>query len=227
MGEIRDNVERVRERIAAAAIRSGRLAGEVQLVAVTKTVSPERVEEALAAGCVVLGESKVQEAKAKISIVSSRPRWHMVGHLQSNKARDAVAMFELIQSVDSVKLAAELSNCAERAGRTQPVLLEVNVGDEASKFGLKPDAVAEALAQINTLPRIEVQGLMTVAPFLPDPAQVRPYFRRLRELRDALKLRELSMGMTHDFETAIEEGATLVRIGTAIFGERQRHEPTE
>jgi len=212
----------VRARIAAAAGRAGRDPASVQLIAVTKTVAPERVEEALVAGLTVFGENKVQEAKAKIPLVSSRAHWHMVGHLQSNKARDAVALFELIHSVDSVKLATELNKWADQAGKTQPILLEVNVAGEASKFGLQPGDAEPALAEINKLPRLEVRGLMTIAPFCEEPEQVRPYFRQLRGLRDQLSLPELSMGMTHDFEIAIEEGATMVRIGTAIFGERHR-----
>ena len=182
-------------------------------------MAPDRIEEAIAAGQALFGESKVQEAKAKIPVVSSRARWHFVGHLQSNKARDAVELFELIHSVDSVKLAVELNKWAERAGKTQAILLEVNVSGEASKYGMRPEDVAAALAQINALPRVEVRGLMTVPPAGKDP---RPYFRQLRELRDRLGLRELSMGMSHDFQIAIEEGATMVRIGTAIFGTRPR-----
>jgi pyridoxal phosphate enzyme (YggS family) len=206
---IADNLARVRDRIARA--------GNAELIAVTKTVPPALVEEAVAAGQLVFGESKVQEAKAKIPVVSSRARWHLVGHLQSNKARDAVALFDLIHSVDSVKLAAELAKWAERAGKTQAILLEVNISGEASKFGFRPEDLPGALAQINALPRIEVAGLMTVPPAGKD---ARPFFRQLREWRDRLGVRELSMGMSTDFEAAIEEGATLVRVGTAIFGER-------
>ena len=172
----------------------------------------------------------MQEAKAKIPLVSSRARWHMIGHLQTNKARDAVALFELIHSVDSAKLAAELDKWAGRAGKTQPILLEINVSGEASKSGLKPEDLAATLEQINALPRIEIRGLMTMAPFAEDAEKARPHFRRLRELRDEMenrfgvRLPELSMGMSHDFEAAVEEGATMVRIGTAIFGERRTHD---
>lgn len=210
MSSIWENLERIRERIA-------RLNPRCQLIAVSKTVPPERIEEAIAAGQVCFGESRVQEAKAKIPLVSSRARWHMVGHLQSNKARDAVALFELIHSVDSVSLAVELNKWAERAGKTQAVLLEINVSGETSKFGLKPEDAPAVLEQINRLPRIAVHGLMTVPPLGKDP---RPFFRQLRELRDQLGLTELSMGMSQDYEIALEEGATMVRIGTAIFGER-------
>jgi pyridoxal phosphate enzyme (YggS family) len=217
VSSIADNLHSVRDRVARAAERAGRRADDVTLIAVSKTVSPEGIEDALAAGQFLFGESKVQEARAKIGVVSGRARWHFIGHLQSNKARDAVALFETIHSVDSVKLATELNRCADNAGKTQPILLEVNVSGEASKFGLKPEDLDAALAQINALPRLEAQGLMTIPPAGKD---ARPFFRRLRELRDALGLRELSMGMTHDFEIAIEEGATMVRVGTAIFGER-------
>jgi len=187
------------------------------LLAVTKTVPPELVDAALDAGITVFGENKLQEAKAKIPLVSSRAHWHFIGHLQTNKARDAVELFELIHSVDSLKLAAELSKWAEHAGKTQAILLEVNVAGEVSKFGIKPEDLPATLAEIQKLPRLEVRGLMTVPPFVGDP---RPHFRRLRDLRDVTGLRELSMGMSHDFQVAIEEGATIVRIGTAIFGER-------
>ena len=227
MSEVVHNINQIRERIRSAAARAGRRPEDVTLVAVSKTVEPERVEMALAAGQGLFGESKVQEAKAKIPLVSGRAHWHMIGHLQTNKAREAVALFEVIHSVDSVKLAVELSKCAERAGKTQAILLEVNVSGEASKFGLKPEALEFTLTEINRLPRLEVQGLMTIAPYVEEIEKARPYFRRLRELRDGLSLRELSMGMTHDFEIAIEEGATLVRVGAAIFGERKRHEPEE
>jgi len=215
--ELAATIHHLQDRIRA----SGR---EITLLAVTKTVPPERVDAALAAGITVFGENKVQEAKAKIPLVSSRARWHFIGHLQTNKARDAVELFELIHSVDSVKLATELNKCADRAGKTQPILLEVNLAGEASKSGIKPEDLQNALAQINQLPRLEVRGLMTVPPYCEEAEKVRPFFRRLRELRDATGLHELSMGMSHDFEIAIEEGATIIRIGTAIFGERKKHE---
>jgi pyridoxal phosphate enzyme (YggS family) len=221
------NIETIRQRIAAATRRAGRTAADVELIAVSKKVAPELIEEALQAGVTLFGENKVQEAKAKIPQVSSRARWHFIGHLQSNKARDAVALFEVIHSVDSVKLAAELDKWAERAGKTQNILLEVNVSGEARKFGLKPEDVPAALAEINRMPRLQVEGLMTMAPLVEDAEKARPFFRRLRQLRDELNLRHLSMGMSHDFEVAVEEGATLVRVGTAIFGERQKHELTE
>jgi pyridoxal phosphate enzyme (YggS family) len=191
------------------------------LIAVTKTVAPERVEQALDAGLDVFGESKVQEARAKIPLVAGRARWHMIGHLQTNKARDAVALFELIHSVDSVKLAGAINEAAERAGKRQPILLEINVSGERSKFGFPPAQFSAALEQINLFSRLEVQGLMAIAPYSDDPQKARPYFRKLRELAEEFSLPQLSMGMTGDFEVAIEEGATMARIGTAIFGERK------
>jgi pyridoxal phosphate enzyme (YggS family) len=224
---LRANINQVRARIAAAAQRVGRRADDITLVAVSKTVSPERIDEALALGVTMFGESKVQEAKAKSPLVSSRARWHMIGHLQTNKVRHAIELFELIHSGDSVKLAVELNKWAEHAGKRQAVLLEINVSGEAGKFGIKPEDLNAVLDQIAALPRLEVQGLMTLAPFSEDAGKTRPYFRRLRELRDAAGLRELSMGMSNDFEIGIEEGATIVRVGTAIFGERKRHEPEE
>ena len=220
MTELAATIHRLQDRIRA----SGR---EITLLAVTKTIPPERVDAALAAGITVFGENKIQEAKAKIPLVSSRAHWHFIGHLQSNKARDAVELFELIHSVDSVKLAGELDKWAAHAGKTQPILLEINVAGEAQKFGIKPEDLPATLAQINQLSRLDVRGLMTVPPYCEEAEKVRPYFRRLRELRDAAGLCELSMGMSHDFEIAIEEGATIVRVGTAIFGERKKHESTD
>ena len=220
-------IQVVRAKMAAAARRGCRQIDDITLVAVSKTVPPERVDEALALGVTTFGESKLQEAKAKIPLVSSRARWHMIGHLQTNKARVAVELFELIHSVDSVKLAADLNKWAERVGKTQAVLLEINVSGEPSKFGIKPEDLNAMLDPIVALPRLEVRGLMTLAPFAEDAEKARPYFRRLRELRDAVGLRELSMGMSNDFEIAVEEGATIVRVGTAIFGERKHNEPEE
>ncbi|MCX6900020.1 MAG: YggS family pyridoxal phosphate-dependent enzyme [Verrucomicrobia bacterium] len=223
MPTIAENIAAVCGRIGAAAGRAGRSAADIQLVAVSKTHPPEVVREAVAEGLTVFGESRIQEAKAKIPELSDKLRWHFIGHLQTNKAREAVELFHMVQSVDSVRLARELDQCAERASRTLAVLLECNVSGEGTKFGFKPDEVMAALAELNRLPRLEIQGLMTMAPFFEDPQEARPTFRALRELRDRLQqqhgipLPALSMGMTNDFEVAIEEGATMVRIGTAIF----------
>ena len=223
MSTIAENIAAVRDRIQAAAIRVGRDAGEVQLIAVSKRVPPEMVREAVAEGVTVLGESRVQEAKVKIPELPGKLQWHFIGHLQTNKAREAVGLFHMIQSVDSVRLAQELDKCAALAGRVLPVLLECNVSGENTKFGFKPDDVMAALPELNALRRLEIRGLMTMAPFFKDSQAARPTFRSLRELRDRLQqqhgipLADLSMGMTNDFEVAIGEGATMVRVGTAIF----------
>jgi len=236
---IEANLGVVRATIAAACRRAGRSPQDVLLVAVTKTVAPERIRAACACGLAVLGENRVQEAQDKIGALSDLAvDWHMIGHLQGNKAGQAVRLFQCVQSVDSVELAERLSQRATAAGRRLPVLLEVNVGGEDSKFGLRLAPVADhasvygallAAAQcICALPGLDVQGLMTVAPLVADPELARPIFRRLRELRDGLQAalpavdwQHLSMGMTDDYAVAIEEGATIVRLGRAIFGPRQ------
>jgi hypothetical protein len=220
------NLEAVQQRINAACERAGREPGSVTLVAVTKTQPPEVVAEAAKAGLSLFGENKVQEAKAKIPLCPGRLRWHLVGHLQTNKCRDAVALFEMIQSVDSLHLAEEIAKRADQAAKTMPVLLEVNAVGEASKFGYAPEQLLEELSRINALPRLEIHGLMTVPPWTLDPERVRPVFRQLRELKERCEqilgapLPHLSMGMTGDFEVAIEEGATMIRVGTALFGAR-------
>jgi hypothetical protein len=220
------NLDAVRQRIAQACARAGRDPAAVTLLAVTKSQPPEMVCAAAALGLSLFGENRVQEAKAKIPLCPGRLRWHMIGHLQTNKARDAVQLFEMIQSVDSLHLAAEINKSAERFAKTLPVLLEVNVAGEASKFGYRPEQLLGELQALNALRRLELHGLMTMAPWTPEPEKVRPLFRRLRELKAQCEqllgapLPHLSMGMTSDFEVAIEEGATLVRIGTALFGER-------
>jgi len=225
------NLEHLRRRIAAACARAGRDPASVTLLAVSKGQPPEVVRAAADLGLTLFGENKVQEAKAKIPLCPGRLHWHLVGHLQSNKARDAVHWFEMIQSLDSLALAAELQKQAEKAAKTVPVLLEVNVAGEASKFGYRPEALLAELRELNAFPRLEIQGLMTLAPWTPDPEKVRPVFRRLRELKAECEqqlgapLAHLSMGMSGDFEVAIEEGATLVRIGTALFGPRPARPP--
>lgn len=226
--EIAANIQAIQTRIEAACARAGRAPSSVTLMAVSKGQPPDLVKAAAEAGLVLFGESKVQEAKSKIPLCPARLRWQMIGHLQSNKCRDAVSLFEMIQSVDSLALAAEINKWAEKSGKTMPLLLEVNVAGESSKFGFNPDAVLAAVPEINRLPRIEIHGLMTIAPWAPDPEKARPSFQRLRELKrrceDVLgaPLPQLSMGMSGDFEVAIEEGATLVRIGTSLFGPRPR-----
>ena len=220
------NLKAVQQRIEAACARAGRDPGSVTLVAITKSQPPEVVCAAAAAGLSLFGENKVQEAKAKIPACPGRLRWHMVGHLQSNKCRDAVSLFEMVQSVDSLRLAEELNKRAEQAAKRLPVLLEVNAVGEASKFGYPPNELLADLGRINALPRLEIQGLMTVPPWRPDAEEVRPVFRQMRELKARCEqllgapLPHLSMGMSGDFEVAIEEGATHVRVGSSIFGKR-------
>ena len=217
---IERNLAAVRERIEAACARAGRSPDGVTLVGVTKTVPVEAIAEACAAGLRDAGENRVQEAVPKIEALDAlgvRPRWHLIGHIQRNKAKLAAERFAILHGVDSVRLAEALN---ARAQEHVPVLLEVNVGQETSKFGFDPTALPQALADIAPLTHLDVRGLMTVAPQVDDPERVRPLFRRLRGLRDELALEELSMGMSDDFEVAIEEGATMVRIGRAIFGER-------
>jgi len=217
---IDQNVREVERRIAGACQRAGRSTDEVTLVAVTKAIEVPAIEAAFAAGIRNFGENRVQEAKPKIERLEAlRPHltWHMVGHLQTNKAKTALDIFDIIHSVDSLRLAEALSR---RSQKKLPVLIEVNVSAEATKSGFPLPEVDEAVRQIGRLPSIEIEGLMTIAPWVSDAEEVRPVFRQLRQLGDALGLRHLSMGMTDDFEVAIEEGATLVRIGRAIFGER-------
>jgi pyridoxal phosphate enzyme (YggS family) len=222
------NLGSIQQRIAAACERSGRSASSVTLMAVTKTHPPETVQAAANVGLVYFGENKVQEAKAKIPHCPGRLRWHFIGHLQSNKARDAVELFEMIQSVDSLALAKEINRRCEQAGKRMPILIEINLAGEASKFGYAPERLLADLPELNALPRLEIQGLMTVPPWKPAAEQVRPFFREARELKERCEqvlgaaLPTLSMGMSGDFEVAIEEGSTLVRIGTALFGERPK-----
>ncbi len=229
---IADRVAAVRERIARAAARAGRQDGEVTLVAVAKTHPPERVREAFAAGLVDFGENKVQEAEGKVAALAdlAGARWHMVGHLQANKARKAVTLFDRIHSVDDVSLARRLEKAGAEQRKRVRVLVQVDLAGEESKFGLDEARLFPALEMMRGLKSVRVEGLMGFPPYEDDPERARPHFRRLRELRDAalardlLLGRDLSMGMSHDLEVAIEEGATLVRVGTALFGERNTQE---
>jgi pyridoxal phosphate enzyme (YggS family) len=220
------NLESIRLRMAAACARAGRDASLITLLAVSKTHPPEAIRAAVEAGQLFFGENKVQEAKAKIPLCPGRARWQFIGHLQSNKVRDAVELFEMIQGVDSLAIAREISKRALAAGKTIPVLLEVNVAGEGSKFGYRPELLLTELKELNALPKIEVHGLMAIPPYTPVPEKARPYFQKLRELKMRAEavlgapLPQLSMGMSSDFEVAIEEGSTMVRIGTALFGER-------
>jgi len=227
---ISENIARVEERINAACRRSGRPREDVRLVAVSKTHPPELIRAAFAAGLRDFGENRVQEAKAKRpELADLGATWHLMGHLQSNKARAARELFHWVHSLDSLRLAERLAQAADPGGARLPVLIEVNLGEETSKAGGRTGEVAALAEQIAPLETLELRGLMVIPPFLESPEDVRPYFRQLRALAGEIEsrnlpqvsMRELSMGMSHDFEVAIEEGATMVRIGTAIFGERE------
>ena len=225
MEDFASRLAAIQEQIAAAASRAGRNSSDIELVAVSKTQLADSVREALRCGVTHLGENKVQEARGKIEEIG-RGIWHLIGHLQTNKAREAVRLFDFIDSVDRIELAEELNTRAEPLGKIQNVLLQVNVAGESTKFGCSP-AQAQALAEsINALPRLALHGLMTIAPYAEESEKSRPHFAALRELRDqiqsatGLPLPVLSMGMSGDFQVAIEEGSTSVRIGTALFGER-------
>jgi PLP dependent protein len=228
MSSIADNLERVREHIAEAATKSRRSVDDIDLVAISKTHEAEKVREAIEAGQSLFGESRVQEARVKIPELPSNLRWHFVGHLQKNKIRHALPLFELIHSVDSLALAQEINRIAEEEGLHPRVLLEVNVGGEGSKFGFAPDKLRAGIESLLELPRLSILGLMTIPPIAEETEASRKYFVELRELRDRLQtefkvdLAQLSMGMTQDYVVAVEEGATLVRVGTAIFGERSK-----
>ena len=219
--DIERNIRDLERRIAAAAERANRSPAEITLVVVTKTIRPSLIQQAFEAGIRHFGENRIQEAKSKIEQLSSLeppPIWHMIGHLQTNKAAAAVELFHMIQSVDSIRLAEALSRHAQRNIST---LLQVNISGEASKSGFSPSEVSSAAEQIASLPHLDIEGLMTIAPLSNNPKEVRPVFRKLKLLRDSLGLEHLSMGMTGDFEVAIEEGATILRIGRAIFNERK------
>jgi pyridoxal phosphate enzyme (YggS family) len=227
------NVASIRERMAAAARRSGRDLSDIALMAVSKTQPPERIREAYDAGLRLFGENRVQEFAGKVEGLRDLhdAEWHMIGHLQTNKATKSAELFRAVDSVDSLKLSEKLDAAARALGKKLEVLIEINVGGEAAKSGVAPDSPALEELLINA-PRFEAllfRGLMTVPPFTDDPESARPYFRKLRKLREVIAARKLpavamdklSMGMSHDFEVAIEEGSTCVRVGIAIFGERR------
>jgi pyridoxal phosphate enzyme (YggS family) len=226
--KIAENLEHVRAQIADAAEKKGRSPDDIELVAISKTHDAEKVHEAYEAGQILFGESRVQEARAKIPLLPWGLRWHFVGHLQKNKIRHALPLFELYHSVDSLALAQEMNRIANEDGMHPRALLEVNVAGEGSKFGFKPETVRAEMELLLALPRLSIEGLMIIPPVVEETEASRKYFVRLRELRAVLekefdvKLPHLSMGMTNDFPIAVEEGATLVRVGTAIFGERSR-----
>ena len=220
MQDIRTNLERVRERIARAAERAGRRAEDVLLVGVSKTVEVGRIRAALAAGLSALGENRVQEARGKVAELGRPVPWHLIGHLQTNKVRDALEVFDVIHSVDRIDLARELDRRARAAGRRVDVLLQVNVSEEPTKGGWAPEAVETAVVALTALEGLRLQGLMTIPPAVERAEDARGWFRILRKLAERHGLAGLSMGMSGDFEVAVEEGATMVRVGTAIFGPR-------
>jgi PLP dependent protein len=228
MALIADNLERAHEQIAQAAAKVGRAIDEIELVAISKTHDAAKVREAIEAGQTLFGESRVQEARVKIPELPSNLRWHFVGHLQKNKIRHALPLFELTHSVDSLALAEDINRIAEEDGLHPRVLLEVNVAGEGSKFGFQPDRLRAEMESLLALPRLSILGLMTIPPIAEEAEASRKYFVQLRELRARLQtefhvdLAQMSMGMTQDFAVAVEEGATLVRVGTAIFGERSK-----
>ena len=222
---ISDNIRSVTQRIATSCKKAGRLPADVKLVCVTKTASISEIEEALNSGVTLLGENRVQDAVAKHSVIGNRAEWHLIGHLQTNKAGDAVKIFTLIHSVDSQRLALAIDREAAKIGKIQDILIQVNTSGEESKFGIEPDAAEGLAKEISLYKNIKIKGLMTIAPEVDDPEGVRPYFKALREIRDNLSEALstihyplfLSMGMTGDFEVAIEEGSSMVRVGRAIF----------
>jgi len=227
---LKQRLEHIKERIRQAAKSCNRNPDSIRLVAVSKTVPAETVKEAIEAGATILGENYVQDAREKFDALVHYPvSWHFIGHLQSNKAKYAVRLFDLIHSVDSLKLARALNKEAKKVDKIQPILVQVNISGEDTKSGIAAEDAPGLISEISHLKNLSIEGLMTMPPYFYQPEKVRPYFAALRELRDQMKkqslpnvsLEELSMGMTGDFEVAIEEGATLVRIGTAIFGERK------
>lgn len=222
-----ENLAGVKTRIDAACRGSGRRADSVRILPVTKKIGPDVVSEAAAAGVTAFGESRVQEARQKIPMCPGHLQWHMIGHLQGNKVKEAARLFVMIHSVDSLRLLEALNAACEDAGRRMPVCIEVNVAGDSSKYGVGEQDLPALLAAGQGLMRVEIVGLMTIPPFTEDPEGARPHFRRLRELRDRMRtetdlvLDELSMGMSHDFEVAVEEGATWIRLGSVLFGRRE------
>jgi len=225
---ISDNLKHIRERIALAALRTGRKPESIKLVAVSKRVGPAAIHEAIKAGQHIFGENYVQEAQEKIPAFAGQAEWHFIGHLQTNKVKACAGLFNVIETVDRLKLAEALNRFGMANGMELPVLVQVNIGREPQKGGVEPEETAALLECIGDMPNLQLQGLMTMPPYSPDPEEVRPFFRKMRQLAEDLVKRgllkedsELSMGLSSDFEVAIEEGATIVRVGTAIFGSRQ------
>lgn len=227
MSNFGERLQEVRNRVGRACARVDRGPDEVSILAAAKTFGPEHVREAAENGLTVIGENRVQEARQKIPLCPGHLEWHMIGHLQRNKVREAVSLFRMIHSIDSWRLLEAVNGACEAAGTVMRVCIEVNVSRESSKFGMTPEEVPGLLDQCGTLMNVDVVGLMTIPPFTEDPEEARPFFRRLREMQDewqercSIDLRELSMGMSNDFEIAVEEGATWLRLGTVLFRERQ------
>jgi pyridoxal phosphate enzyme (YggS family) len=225
---IRDNIEDIRGRMRLAAQKSGRHESELTLIGVTKTIDIPDIEESLKQGIIAIGENKPQEILRKHPLVKYPVQWHMIGNLQTNKVKMIVDKVDLIHTLDSLKLALEIQKRAQSIDRVIPCLIQVNIGEESQKNGVEYDDVEALIDEVKNLPNIEISGLMCIAPFLESPEDVRPYFRKMKTLFDVLKnleynrvtMKELSMGMTHDFEVAIEEGATMIRVGTGIYGSR-------
>lgn len=228
---IRNNIAEIRKRIEAAALRSHRPVADVRLMAVTKTVDDQRIMEAAQAGIDILGENYVQEARRKIDLMGRPAQWHLIGHLQTNKVKYVVKLFDMIHTIDRMDLAEALDKKCAQAGRTMDILVEVNVSGEETKQGVGPAELMPLMHRLSNLAFLSVKGLMTMAPWFDHPEKARPYFAELRMLRDKIReadipriaMTELSMGMSGDFEVAVEEGSTIVRIGQAIFGERPHH----
>jgi hypothetical protein len=224
---VKENLQRLHERIARAADRAGRNPADIQLVVVTKTVEVDKIKEALDCGVRIIGESRIHEAAEKQPHIGRSVQWHMVGHLQSRKARQGVELFDMVQSVESISTARALQKRCAEAGLTMPILIEINTSGEEQKYGIQPEQAQEFIREVTEMDRLRIRGLMTMAAFVPDPEAARPSFRRLRQLAEMLRqehieragLEILSMGMSNDFEVAIQEGATMLRIGTAIFAE--------
>jgi len=229
MSYLKQNIQQIKKRIEAAAERSGRNPEDIYLIAVTKNFSAELIQEAVDNGIVFLGENRVQEAKSKVDLVKGNIEWHLIGHLQRNKVKTAIDIFTMIQSLDSWRLAEEIQKRAQQADKVIDVLVQVNIGSEETKYGIDPDDTEVFIEKVATLPNLKVRGLMAIAPFKENPEDVRAYFMHLREIFQSIKeksienvsMEYLSMGMSNDFEVAIEEGANMVRIGTGIFGTRK------
>jgi pyridoxal phosphate enzyme (YggS family) len=230
MGKISENVRNVLEKVAEAAIRSGRKMSDITVVAVSKTRSSQLIMEVAEEGLDCFGENYVQEAEKKIATIEKPVKWHLVGHLQVNKAKKAIRLFDMIETVASIRMAQEISARALSAGKKVPVLVQVNIAEESSKWGVLRNDLSPLMREISILPGIKIKGLMTIPPYVENPEDARPFFISLREEKERINqmniegvvLKDLSMGMSHDYQVAIEEGATIIRIGTAIFGARER-----